>query len=304
MPSPRVTHSFCCFTRRFLPLAALLLSAAAFSHPASGAERYRFTYRGLDSGEQAVQQADFHLDVQVTMEQSGKQIDSSKQQVRRSQECRITVLETAIRGGQQVKKKVRLTFDGAHQSAVIDDAQREAALPVEGKSYVAELVGEEVVITYPDGGAPPPAEQQIVAATTQALGQPNPIAHFFHGRTIALGETLKMPPELAKDLLGFSGKLDNASAFQIKLIDVRPYGGAQCALFETRLSSKMPKDNRFAMEMTGRLLMQIDTCRAVWIELTGPVEVAETRGPAGGEFTVRTKGQVKMALQAEYPARR
>jgi len=289
------------FAGALLVVVSYLAASSVDAPSASAAEQYRFTYRGLQVGDEAVQQADFDLEVNVKMEQSGQVIDSSDQRVSRSQQCRITVLKTGVVDGLPVKTKVKLAFDSARQQAEIDgETKGPSTLPVEGNTYHAELVQGKLVITDTQGNVPSEREQQIVAATTQTLGKPNPLAKFFHGRSIAVGETVKMPPQLAKDLLGFTGRLDATSRFEITLTGIQNYDGVPCALFETQLGSQGPAGDRFNVQMSGRLLLQVGTCRTVWIELVGPVDVSEARGPEGGRFTVTTKGNVKMALQAKY----
>jgi hypothetical protein len=285
-------------------LSRLVLVAAccAVAAPAAAQEAYRFTYRTLEVGEVAVQHADFNMDLEMSINQAGTTIDSARQGVLRTQLCRLTVLETANLGGEQVKTKVQISYDAADQTiSEMGKAKPAVKLPVAGKTYIVERVKEKLVITDLAGNPVPEVEQAIVSNSTDTLGRPNPIARFFNGRVVKVGDRLRMPPALARELLGFTGKLDNASKFELTFVDVRSIAGVNCAVFETYLETKMTQGTTMNMKMKGRLMLEIDTCRAVWIELDGPVQLAEAHGPADAQFTVDTKGSVKMALRAEYP---
>jgi len=293
-----------CFSRAAQVASKILLSLSMLAFSGSSlqaADAYRFTYRGLDSGEVTFQEVALNLNLTISVVQAGQTIDSTKHAVVRSQRCRMTVLETGMLNGSPVKTKVRLTFDAAEQSQSQNDQPAEAAqLPVAGKTYFASREKDQLVITDEQGQRPSDEEWAIVATSTETLGRTNPIAQFFHGKTYEVGQELRMPPQLAKELLGFSGRLDNASILVLTFAQAVNIQGRPCAVFDTMLDSKMTQGNTMNMQMRGKLVLEIDTCRAVQIDLAGPVKMAEAHGPADGQFTVNTQGQMKMALKANY----
>lgn len=265
------------------------------------AEAYRFTYRGLNIGDTTVQEVDLDLNLVVTVEQAGQTIDKTKHAVLRKQRCRMTVLESGTVEGALVKTKVRLTYESADQKQAQNDGPvEESPLPVSGKTYFAALAEGKLMITDEQGNRPSDEEWAIVATATDTLGQANPIAKFFDGKTYSVGQELRMPPQLAKDLLGFSGRLDNASKLILTFTKVQVLNGKPCAVFDTLLESTMTQGTTMTMQMRGRLALEIETCRAASIELSGPVKLAEAHGPADGQFTINTQGSMKMALRAGY----
>jgi hypothetical protein len=280
-----------------LSLAALSLC----STQVLAADAYRFAYRGMENGDMTVQEVDLDLNLVVTVEQAGQTIDKTKHAVVRKQRCRMTVLESGNVEGTLVKTKVKLTYENADQSQAQNDEPAEAGpLPVAGKTYFASLVDNKLVITDERGNRPSDEEWAIVATATDTLGQPNPIAKFFDGKTYSVGQELRMPPQLAKDLLGFSGRLDNASILILTFAKVQTVNGKPCAVFDTLLESTMTQGTTMKMQMKGKLILEIETCRAASIELAGPVKLAEAHGPADGQFTINTQGSMKMALRAGY----
>lgn len=285
---------------RCLSLLSLVAVSLCSNHLLA-AETYRFTYRGLENGDTTLQEVDLDLNLTVTVEQSGQTIDKTKHVVLRKQRCRMTVLESTSIDGALVKTKVKLTYENADQSqAQNDEPAEEGPLPVAGKTYFASLVDDKLVITDERGNRPSDEEWAIVATATDTLGQSNPIAKFFDGKTYSVGQELRMPPQLAKDLLGFSGRLDNASKLILTFTKVQMIGGKKCAVFDTLLESTMTQGTTMKMQMQGKLMLEIDTCRAASIELAGPVKLAEAHGPADGQFTINTQGSMKMALRAGY----
>ena len=269
------------------------------------ADAYTFTYRSLQNGDVTVQQVNLDLNLQISVEQAGQTIDSTKHLVNRKQLCRMTVLETGVVDGAPVKTKIRLTYDSADQSqSQNDEPLQEAQLPVAGKTYFASWENGKLLITDEQGNRPSDEEWAIVATATESLGKPNPIAKFFHGQTYQVGQELRMPPALAKDLLGFSGRLDNATLLVLTFAQAVNVNGKRCAVFDTNLDTKMTQGNTMNMQMRGRLVLEIDTCRAIQIDLAGPVKMAEAHGPADGQFSVNTAGNMKMALRANYTQQR
>lgn len=280
-----------------LGLLCLLASAPA----AFGGEIHRFTYRVATVGEQADQQADFDLNLVKTIEQAQQIIDSEARHVRRKQRLRLTVLET---NGQQATR-VQITFAAAAQS--VAQAGQEAVatpLPVQGKTYIVSRLGDDLLIVDNTGHAPPPEEYAIVATATQTLGRPNPLAKFFNGRTIAVGERLELPPDLAKELLGLGASVGDASKFTLVFRGTQQIEGVTWAEFDTAFEAQSRENSTLSMQMKGRMVLNVATCRAKSLTFSGPVEILETHGPDGGQYQVRTRGTMTMSNQSEHTIRR
>ena len=55
----------------------------------------------------------------------------------------------------------------------------------------------------------------------ETFGLPNPIALYFDGKQVVVGQTVELPAKLARELLGFSESVGNISQFQLRLIETR-----------------------------------------------------------------------------------
>jgi hypothetical protein len=171
-----------------LNLIASALSLAALGLRATAAETVQFNYRVPQVGQQASHEVQFDLDLNITLRQAGKAISSDNQQLSRSIERRVTVLQTA---GDRATK-VQVIYDKA-QEVVTRGTQsgQSRALPIEGKTYQVERRGTELVIADPEGNAVPDEERGLVAANMESVGHSNQLGRFLHGKTVNVGETVK-----------------------------------------------------------------------------------------------------------------
>jgi hypothetical protein len=196
-----------------------------------------------------------------------------------------------------------VTYEASTIALRAGDQQNKADQPVTGKSYVIERRNGELAITYQDGSSPPPEELAIVAENMGSFGLPNPIARFFHGRTVRVGQLLELPAELARDLVGFTQTTQSLSKFQLRLVEVRPptnQAASATAVFVIELRADDPEQSGVSMTLDGRMEMETQTCRARAVELSGPVAVSEKHGPAEAQYEVHSQGEIRVAVQANY----
>ena len=132
------------------------------------------------------------------------------------------------------------------------------------------------------------------------IGEKNPLAGFLHDKQIAIGQTVRLPEKVARQLLGFVESLGKATQFDMKLIGVREIDGIQRAEFETLIKASTGSDDSQSMNMTGRFVLQVDTCRMLAAEFHGPVSSSEKRGPAGGQYTISADGKLDVAIKTQY----
>ncbi len=282
--------------------AGLVLTAVVVvAQQVSGPESYRFVYLNPHVGQEATQQVDFDVDLNMAITQSGQSISSSRRKIRRTQTRTVTVTETAL--GQV--SKARVTFH-RFEEAIIENSQQPVTVrgPVATKTYTIARTGGKLVVTGQDGKTPPPGELAIVLASMGTIGEKNPLAGFLNDRRIAIGQTVRLPRKLAENLLGFAGAFGKPTEFSMKLISVRAIDGVDCAEFQTHIKAQAEGEAGQTMNMTGRFLLQVATCRAVLAEFSGPVAYSEKRGPAGGQYSVSVDGRLDVAIKTQYASRR
>ncbi len=287
-------------SRHAAAIVILAIVQAATTSTAHAAESYRFTDRAPQVGDQATQGIDFDMKLSMTVHQAGQVIESVDRDMQRKQRRRVTVLEIDGR----LVTRAKVYYETSEQMvAEADKPPVSARHPVVGKTYLVSRPGgehAELIVTDDQGRVPPPEELAIVQGSMVAIGRPNPWIRFLSGRTLTRGETVRMPNHLAADLLGMGGAVDEVTRFEITLSEVRQVRGTTCAVLQTQIEATSPLGNSVNMLIGGHFLVEMETCRTLAAELTGDVAISEVYGPAGGQFTVDGKGNMRVAIEAEY----
>jgi len=288
-----------------LSVAVLVAGLSTFAQ-LSYAETCRFTYQPSRVGDEALQTIHTHLKLTVTMHQAGQTIDSLKQDIDSKQKRRLTVLSR----NQQRVLSARVVFLTCEQETNTNgQADPLVEDPVVGKTYVVARPHQQLIVTYEDGREPPEEEVKIVRANVDGIGRPNSLARFFDGRTMAVGESVKLPSELASELIGFAESIGKITRFEMKLVGIRQIEPAESdtaqkrnrrgAVLDVSIEAGQPETDGMKMRIRGQVLMEVDTCRTHTAEFSGPVAVIEHRGPPGYQFTVSGHGQLHVAIRSE-----
>jgi len=274
-------------------LAVLTLGPAVDS---ASARSYRFAYRPPQVGDRAVQDVHFEMNLIVTLIQSGQIVHTNDRGIQRMQRRTITVLD--VEGGRVTRAKV--AFARSEQSASNGSKRTTPEEhPVAGKAYlVTREPNGRLQVTDLQGSQPSAEERALVARAMDALGRRNPLALFFNQRTVAVGQTVSLPKDLANDLIGFREAVGEVSRFDMKLVAARVSDGGTCVVFDTRIDAGSPLEDGRTLAMRGQFLLEVDTCHAAAIELSCPVAVTETRGPEGGRFTVEGQGTLQVSMRS------
>ena len=287
------------------PAARMLFSVAfllvLFVSPVLADQSYTFHYRQPQVGDHADQSIDSTLQLKVGIQQSGQTISSSDSTVQQVQQRGVTVLK------RDTKRVLvaRVAYQKSWQITREGDGQpTKRQHPVVGKTYLVSRPDKKLVVTYEDGSIPPPEEIAIVQPSMESLGQPNPIAKFFDGRTMTVGETVQIPIELASELLGFRDNVGEVTRFQMTLTEVKTVDGSGQAILKTKIDAGELSKDPMTMRVTGRLVMEIDTCRLLGADFIGPVEIREQKGPVGAQFTIAGQGNLRVSIHSKRSVKR
>jgi hypothetical protein len=272
------------------------------------AETYRFQYRPPAVGQEMSHELRFAIDATIALQQAGQVIESKRYAVDRRQRRRITILETT----KDFVSKARVHYELAQQTVTSpaaeepgkprpgaqpdSPAETTVKQPVAGRSYVVARIDGRLRVEDADGGKPSEEEVAIVTANMDAIGRPNPLARFFAGRSVAVGEALKLPEPLARDLFGLDDGLGRVSGFSMKLVKVEPVAGAACGFFETTIALSSGDGKKATTDVRGTMVVQVETCRGVSVELTGPISVRETRTAGGARYETTCQGKLALSI--------
>ncbi|HEY1601435.1 MAG TPA: hypothetical protein VGG64_17670 [Pirellulales bacterium] len=258
---------------------------------------FRFTYRPLDVGDEAQEATHFVLDLKTVRLHDGQVVDIADQVIERDEESHVVRLPPG--SGQSAKAKV--TYQASRQTAKgrRGVAAAESDRPVAGKTYFVARKGEDLQIVDEQGASPPNDEHEIVARAMDGLGRKSPLGTFLNGRTVKIGDTIRLPAEFTHKMLAGWDESLAALPLDVIFMGTQHVDGQRCALLHTPpASTAKPGTERAPVE--GKLLIEFDTCRLAVMELRGPVAATERQGQPGEEFDVRRKGKLQVAVHVEH----
>lgn len=258
-------------------------------------EKVQFTYRAPKVADRGSQAVDISTHLIISIQQSGQVVQSTDRSMRRHQRRAITAV--SVVDGRVTRMKV--TFLQAHESTA-DNGQPPKVVehPVEGQTYLAfrESPDDPLQVTDPQGKAPSAEEIAMVTAAMEAVGQRNPLAWFFRDRRVKVGATVRVPGPIANDALGFQDSVGEVTRFDLTLRSTEVIEGRRCAVFSTAIDAQSPLAADQRLTLRGQIVLDTDSCHTVAIDVHCPVEVTETRGPPGAQFSLHGKGTLHVAM--------
>ncbi len=267
----------------------------------TASETVVFKKRPSQPGDSSQQTIQCDLDLKMSIRQAGQVVQAQEQGIQRKQLRELTILSV----GESAPTKARVAYRKSSVALRTTDQPAQLAdQPVTGKTYLVIRDGDRLTVTYADGEPPSDEELAIVMQNMESFGLPNPIANFFGQRTMKVNETIKLPSKVARELLGFPDTVRNITEFHLRLRETRDVQGVQCAVFDIKLLADNGESDSLKMDLTGTLVLEVETCRTVGVTLSGPVGAMEVHGPPSGQFEVASEGNIKVAVRANYGASR
>jgi len=261
--------------------------------PVDESQAISFSQQPTYVGDRVVQRVGLELGIETKITQSGQIAHESNTQMRRRQERKVEVLE--VHEGRVLRAKVSFPLSRA-MSPEGPDPEQEEIQPVEGNSYLVTRIDDErLKVTDMNGSLPTRDEFELVVQSAATLGLPNPLAEFLLRRSIRVGEKLRVPQSLAREILGFD-QLGEVKSFTLDLREIREVDDKQCAVFAANIEAEGDESSPLRINVDGEVVIEIATCRTVAASLTGPM----TMHAAEEEFEYQADGSILVAIQARY----
>ncbi|MEX0641284.1 MAG: hypothetical protein WD468_01210 [Pirellulales bacterium] len=290
---------------------------AAFDRPAASdapRQSVRFGRQPVRIGDEAEQTIALEMRLKLVMRRANELIGKNQTTMRTSQ--RRVMTTTAVEAGRTMAVTVRYP-EATKQVIGAPEAEAPAAptaadasaqsppmpQPVQGKTYHCQReLGEngKLVVTDEAGNRPPADEYDIVAQQMDIVGRPNPLAQFLAGRTVAVGEKLELPKDLAAQIFNLGHKFGEVTRFALTLQKLQPESGANCAVFLASVEAVSNDASQMRLQVEGPLVLQVASCRAVRIGLVGPIGMSETRGSYSTAYQVIGTGRLQMNIASAY----
>jgi len=267
-------------------------------------EVVRFARRTPQVGDQVEQTLLFEMRLTSTLRQNNVVVESHRTVLRSRQRRLVTMTEV-----DQVRPTaVQVRFLEANRQVATDPAGQPMenlpeSQPVQGKTYYCRRESGQSgkLFIHDAAGLPPTAEEyEIVAQAMDMVGRVNPLAQFLADRTIAVGERVELPKEVAAQILHLGDRFEEIVRFDLTLEKTIQELGVRCAVFHARIEAVSHDASQMRMMVDGAVVVEIDSSRVTRINLSGPVAMSETRGTYSTSHQVIGTGQLKMNLVSWY----
>jgi hypothetical protein len=225
-------------------------------------------------------------------------------------EQRRVIKTTHVESNRTVAVRVRY-LEATKQLTATEEAQPAQSLgeasktpqAVAGKTYLCQrLPGDDgtLAITDEEGHIPPMDEFEIVAQHMEMVGRANPLAEFLAGKSLTAGQTIELPKEIAGKIFNLGEQFGEITRFALTLKKVESRDGATQAEFLAHVEAASSNASQMRLELEGPLAVEVDTSRAVKVDLSGPIAMSETRGSYSTSCQVIGTGQLKMSVASAY----
>lgn len=267
-----------------------------------------FNKRPACVGDEVERTLALEMRIATTLRRGNELTERNHTLVRNDQ--RRVVTTTHIEAGRSVAVRVRYleatkqlsTSEIARPPTASDNAAK-VPQPVAGKTYLCQRgPGDngKLAITYEDGDIPPAAEYEIVAQHMEMVGRANPLADFLAGKTVAVGDTLEVPREVAGKIFNLGEQFGDVESFKLTLEKIELRDDGTHAVFLSRVEAASSNASQMRMQVEGPLAVHVDTCRAVNVNLSGPIAMSETRGSISTSYQMIGTGQLKLTIASTY----
>lgn len=292
------------------PSAVQPASFARADSPAP--QTVQFGRQGPRVGDQVEQKIALEMRLVTSLRQGDQILETNETTMRNTQRRAVTTSEVLDGRTQAVMVRYpeatkQMIVGAATKTTAADekapDANQHVPQPVQGKAYRCRREpgdDSKLSVTDSDGLIPPLEEFVIVAQSMEMVGRPNPLAEFLAGRSVAVGQKLALPKDVADRLFGIGERFGDVSRFDLTLQEVRTESGRAYAAFHASVEAASNKSSQMRMQIEGPLVIEIESCRAVQTKLSGPIAMTESRGTYSTAYQLISTGHLTIAIDAVY----
>jgi hypothetical protein len=275
---------------------AVAFICLAWQTPAAASEKVTFSNRLPAVGSASTQDLQVVLHLTSSGDPAAPGTPESYQSVESRQRRTVRVEEI----DDEKVNGVTVAYEVAQETVTADGDTGTGRRPVVGKTYKVRRNGDDLEITLADGSTPADDEIQFVRRNMDAVGRTNPLGDFLSGKTIQVGQTVELPDEAARKLLGFEEAVGQRPVtVKLTLEKVVDLGGVRCGQFAARMQANSTQVHGLSLFVQGKLWIQIETSRPLAAELTGPVAIFQESQKQPGQPAVGASGTMRVAMRTQ-----
>jgi hypothetical protein len=95
-------------------------------------------------------------------------------------------------------------------------------------------------------------------------------------------------------------KFGEVTNFELTLQKIESQDGSQCGVFLANVEAAANGASQMRLQVQGPLVVQADSCRAVRVDMDGPIGMSETRGSYSTAYQVIGTGHLQTSISAKY----
>jgi hypothetical protein len=275
------------------------------STPGSSAQQVRFSRQPVHVGDEIEQTIAIEMRLTLSMHRATQLLGKNQTSIHSNQ--RRVVTTTEVNDGRASTVKVYYPVATKQVSAANENDLKtnpdNTPQPIQGKTYICRRIGGEngeLVITDTAGSRPPSDEYEIVSQQMQMVGRANPLAQFLAGRTVAVGEKLDLPSDVASQIFNLGDRFGKVTRFTLTLQKIESDHGATSAVFQANVDAASSSSTQMRLEIEGSLVLDVASCRAQKFSLIGPIGMSESRGTYSTAYQIVGTGRLQMAIASLY----
>jgi hypothetical protein len=201
-----------------------------------------------------------------------------------------------VEGNSVTKRRLAFT-EATERSTQPMQAATTKILPINGKTYILEFIGDSLAITHDDGGEVSKEEYDKLAGSFRKSSD-GQFSNVLNGRTMSVGEEIELTDEMLKE---FASEMSRGSmkpkSAKLKLVSLGESQGMKTALFDIEVTLA-GSQGMIELEglMKGTAEVGVDNLWPLAVIMTGTVTGAGSH--SGVPLTA--DGDMRMARTARY----
>lgn len=285
-----------------LRLLAISLTCLTFSalpmNSALAQESYHFKKKGPTVGTKRVSKEGMDMTNEFAVGANGQVIQTVKQKLKAKKHFVFTVLATKDETVTKLKVHVKAHSETLDQGPMGVNSKKN---PLVGKTFIIEQIDDVVAVTDGDGN---PVDEALVKEARKEFGkevgkkEDTDFDDIIPDRPLKIGETLKVPPALAKKMFDAEEDGTKIEQFSIKFVAVETKNGVKLGVFEMvmNMSVKPAAALTMTVKMKGKMRLGIENSWPYEMSLKGPLVF---KGSQQG-MDLDGKGTMSLSNSAQY----
>ena len=252
-----------------------------------------FTRKKPSVGDKRTENKTETMDMRLNFMKQDTHIVSKKEE--------IVVEEVLALGEDGVITKLKVTYKKHSETEDKDGKAKTTTGPVEGKTYIVERKGDQVVVTDGSGNKVPADEEAIVKKDNKRLGKPKAMDNAIPERPLKKGERVpELEVALQVDFAARSADDDDKKkpTFEGMKVTFREWKGDH-GFFDVEMTMKLEKEGLMVMTFPfkGSFKVRKQDGWPAEIQMTADLTVAP---PAGGKGGMKGNGKMTMKTVNTY----